>query len=117
MKRTTRLVELMTTARAVTLFTTAGVGLACVLMAGAVHAQDNDAVEDLEKRVEEQRIALEEAIANREETVEKAKSIKESLEESEQRRLEVEEELRGLCEEQESLQEGSYDECVTNLDS
>ena len=95
----------------------AGIALALMLLTGAAQAQDNELVEDLEKRVEEQRIALEEAIANREETAERAKGIQEALEESEQRRLEVEEELKALCEEHESLQAGSYEECVTSIDT
>ena len=95
----------------------AGAGLALMLLAGAVHAQDNSIVEDLEKRVEEQRIALEEAIANREETAAKAKSVRDALDKSEERRLQVEEELKALCEEQESLKVGTYDECVASFDS
>ncbi len=98
-------------------FRAAGVGLAMALLVGAVHAQDDSAVEDLEQRVEEQRIALEEAIANREETAAKAKEVQDALEESELRRVQVQEELKGLCEEQESLNAGSFDECMANVDS
>ena len=117
MKRTRQLVNSTTAVSTVISSRAAGLTLALVLLAGAAHAQDNSAVEDLEKRVEEQRIALEEAIANREETADKAKAVEEALDESEQRRLEVEEELRALCEEQESLTEGTYDECMTSIDS
>lgn len=98
-------------------YTVAGLGLAVALLSGVVHAQDDSAVEDLEKRVEEQRIALEEAIANREQTAAKAKEVQDALDESEQRRLKVEEELKGLCEEQEKLNAGSYDDCMANVNS
>ena len=86
------------------------------MLASVVSAQDGPSVEDLEKLIEEQRIALEEAIANREETAAKVAEVEAALEESAERRRLIEEELKGLCEEQETLNAGSYDECMESAE-
>lgn len=83
----------------------------------SAYAQETSTVEQLKKQLEEQRIALEEAIANRESTAAKAEEIKQELAESEERRQAVEEEMTELCEEQEELKAGSLEECLSNLDS
>lgn len=88
-----------------------------VLFAGAAAAQNSSSLEDLEKQLEEQKIALEEAIANREATAAKASEVKNEREQSEERKRKIEAELKALCEEQESLQEGSFDKCMSSSDS
>ena len=79
-----------------------------------VSAQQQLSVEELEKKVEEQRIALEEAIANREATAAQAEEIQAALDESEESRLAVEAKIETLCKEQEELNAGSFDECMKN---
>ena len=88
-----------------------------VLSAGTAVAQDNASLEELEKQVEQQRIALEEAIENREKTAAKAQTVQEALSESEERRRLIEEELKGLCAEQEELKAGTLDGCMNSSDS
>lgn len=95
----------------------AGAALALALLAGAVHAQDDAAIEELEQQLEEQRIALEEAIINREQTAAQVDELQVELDESEQRRVEMEEEFKALCEEQEALKAGTFDECMSSIDS
>jgi len=95
----------------------AGTALALTLLAGAVHAQDDVALEELEQQLEQQRIALEEAIANREQTAAKADELQMELDASEQLRLGIEERFKALCEEQEALKAGTYDECMSSADS
>ena len=90
---------------------------ALVLFSGLSAAQDGASLEDLEKQLAEQKIALEEAIANREATAAKAQEVLSERNESEDRKQQIEEELMTLCEEQESLQQGSFDKCMSNADS
>ncbi len=84
---------------------------------GPAYAQENLTVEQLKKQLDEQRIALEEVIANRESTAAKAEEIKQKLLESGEQQRSAEEELTELCEEQEELKAGSLEECLSNLDS
>lgn len=95
----------------------AGIAAMTVALATPVVAQDAASLEELEKQVEQQRVALEEAIANREKTAAKAKTIKERLSESEKRQKLVEEELEALCAEQEELQAGTLESCLNSSDS
>jgi len=87
------------------------------LFSGLAMAQEGSSTKELEKNLEEQRIALQEAISNRESTAAKVEEVKGSIAEAEERRAKIEEELKSLCEEQESLKEGSYDECMSSLES
>ncbi len=88
-----------------------------VAATSTAYAQENPTVEQLQKQLEEQRIALEEAIANRESTAAKAEEIRQELAESDEQQRAVEEELTELCEEQEELKAGTLAECLKNLDS
>lgn len=90
---------------------------ALVLFTGLAVAQGGVSLEDLEKQLNEQKIALEEAIANRESTAAKAQAVQKERDESEERKRQIEEELKTLCEEQESLKEGSFDKCMSSADS
>jgi len=88
-----------------------------VLLSGAAMAQESMSLEELEKLVTEQRIALEAAIANRESTAAQAEQVQNELDKAEERTREVEQELEALCEEQEALQEGTFDDCMASKDS
>ena len=87
-----------------------------LMLASVVSAQDGPSVEELEKLIEEQRIALEEAIANREATAAKVAEVEAALDESAERKRLIEEELEGLCEEQEALNAGSFDKCMESAE-
>ncbi len=80
-------------------------------------AQNELSLEELEEKVAQQRIALEEAIANREATEAKVAEVEAELAESEERRQQATEELQALCEEQEALTPGSFDNCMSSSDS
>lgn len=68
-------------------------------------------VEELEKYLEQQKAALEEVRLNREQTEAKALEVKQALAEQEARRVKLEQELEALCEEQEAINPGTYDDC------
>ena len=87
-------------------------GMVCSAGIMAQGEQNDTSVEELEKLVEEQKLALEEAIANREATKERAAAVREALSESEERKQAVEQELKTLCEEQEAAQAGTFDDCM-----
>ena len=87
-----------------------------LMLASVTFAQDGPSVDELEKLIEEQRIALEEAIANREATAAKVAEVEAALEESAKRKRAIEDELKGLCEEQETLDAGSYDKCMESAE-
>ena len=84
-----------------------------LLVSTAGFAQENMSVEELEEQLEQERVALQEAIANREATAARVEEIKQALAESESQKGEVEEEIAALCEEQESLVPGSLEECLS----
>lgn len=77
-------------------------------------AEGDMSLEELEKLVEQQRIALEEAIASRESTKARAAAVRARLSESEERKQAVEEELLQLCESQENVQPGTFDRCMNS---
>ena len=87
---------------------------AMVMLAGFASAQDGKSVEELEKAIAQQRTALEEAIANREQIAAKVAEIQAELGESDERRTELEEQLKTLCEEQETLNDVSFQSCITD---
>ena len=91
--------------------------LVMLVVSCAVSAQDGQSAEELEKLLEEQRSALEEAIAQREATAAQVEEIKKELSQSEEVQQRIEEELKTLCEEQESLEAGKFDSCMNNSDS
>ncbi len=81
-------------------------------LSGAAWAQPEElSVDELEKYIAEQKELLEEVLANRDATAEKAEQVRQALAEQEARKTLVEEELETLCQEQEELQAGSYEEC------
>ncbi|MFK7860536.1 MAG: hypothetical protein AB8B64_17085 [Granulosicoccus sp.] len=94
------------------LLSSVGLSAGLLFLFGAALAQESMSLEDLERLVTEQRIALEEAIANRESTAAQAAEVQKELDAAEARSREVEEELHALCEEQELLKEGTYDSCI-----
>ncbi len=81
-------------------------------LSGVAMAQQKQlSVEELEKYISEQKELLEEVRANRDETAEKAEQVRDALAEQEAHKALVEEELNTLCQEQEELKPGSYEEC------
>ena len=100
--------------RRVVISTLFALGMLC---ANGATAQSDMSLEELEKLVEQQKAALEEAIANREATKERAADVREKLSESEERKRAVEEELAQLCEEQEAAQPGTLEDCMSSADS
>jgi len=86
-------------------------------LSGLAAAQEKLSLEDLEKLIAEQRTALEEAIADREATAANADVLRKNLEQARKRSLQVEEELTALCNEQEALIEGSFDECMATVNN
>lgn len=97
----------------------ASIGLVTLSLcvASLAYAQDGPSLEELEEQVAQQRIALEEAIANREATAAKVAEVQAELDESEEQRQQIAEELKLLCDEQESLNPGSFDNCMSSSDS
>lgn len=92
--------------------------LVTLSLSGTATAQQKQlSVEELEKYISEQKEVLEEVRANRDETEKKADEVREALAEQEARKALVEEELDTLCQEQEELKPGSYDECRTQHSS
>jgi len=83
-----------------------------LLLSGFAVAQENLSLEELEKLVAEQRIALEEAIANREATAAQAQAVRDELEEARKHSLEVEKEVEALCKEQAELTDESFIRCM-----
>ncbi len=81
------------------------------LSSAAMAQQQELSVEELEKYIAEQKELLEEVLANRDETADKVEQVREALAEQEARKALVEDELETLCQEQEELKPGSYDEC------
>ncbi|MFK7995246.1 MAG: hypothetical protein AB8B87_13970 [Granulosicoccus sp.] len=95
---------------------TIGISMGLLLLSSFAFAQNKSmSVEELEQLVAEQRIALEEAIANREDTAAQVESIRSELEEVRNRSLEVEEELESLCKEQESITNESFVKCMASV--
>lgn|GEM_PF-3198688 len=72
-------------------------------------------VEELETFIAEQKAALEIVRENRDITAEKAREVKAALEAKEAEREAAEAELEALCEERESLEPGTFDECMATL--
>lgn len=97
---------------AITLMAATGV----LLMPGAVTAQQQMTVEELENYIAEQKAALEAVKSNRDETERKAQEVRETLAEQAERQAMVEEELEALCKEQEELKPGSYEQCRAAFD-
>ena len=93
--------------------------LACAL-AGPIFAQSSSGgrsltLEELEAYIEEQKAALEQVERNREITREKEARVREELGRRESRRLELEAELRELCEERAGVGAGDAPEgCPTD---
>ncbi|MFK7996581.1 MAG: hypothetical protein AB8B87_20755 [Granulosicoccus sp.] len=87
------------------------------VLSGLAVAQEALTLEQLEQHIKEQRIALEEAIANREATAAQVEEVKNALDDTESRRMQIEQELEALCEEQGSLEDGSFDSCMSQSDS
>ncbi len=99
--------------------TLAGVGVVALslMLTSTVFAQGEPTLEELEEQVAQQRIALEEAITNREATAAKVAEVNAELDKSKAEQEQINEELKTLCDEQESLKPGSYDNCMTSSDS
>ena len=74
-------------------------------------------VEELEQYISEQKAAFDAVRENRDATEKKAQAVRDALAEQSARREKVEAELNALCEEQEKLQSGSYEQCLAALDS
>ncbi len=83
----------------------------------AAAQQKQLSVEELEAYIAEQKIVLEEALANRDKTQKKVDKVKESLAEQDARKARVENELEALCKEQEKLKPGTYEDCKSHSDS
>ena len=78
-----------------------------MMFSAVSQAQSDATAEELEQQLEEQRIALEQAISAREATKALADDVKQDLADSEAHQKELEEELQALCKEQQSLTEGT----------
>lgn len=83
-----------------------------LLLGGAVQAQTAADVNKLKLQLEKQKLALQEAIADREATAARVDEIKAMLVDSKETKSQIEEEVKMLCEEKEELQAGSFDECM-----
>ena len=79
--------------------------------------QKSMTIQELEQYIQEQKVALEEVKANRDETEKKAQQVRAALAEQEARKALAEEELDMLCKVQEELIPGTYDDCKVDNDS
>lgn len=92
--------------------------LAMALCSGTVVAQQKQlSIEELNDYIQEQKAALEEAIANRDETEAKAREVQEALAEQDARREQLENEVDELCLELDVAEPGSYDDCKAQYGS
>jgi len=91
---------------------TIGISMGLLMLSGVAVAQESLSLEELEKLVAEQQIALEEAISNREATAAQAEAVRLELEEARKRSREVEKEVEALCREQEELTNESFVRCM-----
>lgn len=94
-----------------------GIVAASLVLAGTVSAQGAANVEQLKFQLQQQKFALQEAIADREATAFRVEEISELLADSEEVQDQIEEELEMLCEEKEALQPGSFDDCMKTSDN
>lgn len=85
--------------------------LALFYCAGA-SAQSQATLDEMEKHLEQQRIALEQAIAERDATGEQAREVRDELQEAKAREQQLQAELETLCEEQAKLNGDSAEDCL-----
>jgi len=79
-------------------------------------ATQNMTLEELEAFVEAQKEALDKVRSSRDVTADKTEKAREALSEEEERRAEAKAEVEKLCEELETLEPGSLDECMKTVE-
>ena len=92
--------------------------MAAATWASSVSAQQNAmTLDELEAYVQQQRIELEEAIANRDENRARVEELQIALQEQSERRELLQSEVESLCQEHDDVEPGTFSECMDQYGS
>lgn len=108
---------LISSVRRLCVYSKPGVVLLALFFCTNAAAQSTATLDEMERHLEEQKIALEQAIAERDATGKKAEEVRDALAEAEAAEQELLAQMEALCEEQAELEGVSAQDCINKLDN